>query len=288
MEGAYAAFTDILRPGFGFKVGKIPLTLGRFVERAYSDKNPVIGSPLLYSYRTALPRGLGLTNGFLTPGTNAGLPIGYETCWPVGVEHFGTFGRFDYAVAVTNGSMSDPRGATRSDGYQSLNRIGWRPHVSLNLGFNTAWGPYPASLPAARTSLGESPSDFMQEFWGVDFQFSKGTLDIICEYGHNDWDVYFAEDGEVSADTWYVDAKWKFITGWYAAVRAEQMLFSTEQMDNRSAPVPWEYDITRVEGGIGYHISQSILAKVVEQVNHFPDVSGRDTYTTAVQLNITF
>jgi hypothetical protein len=52
LDGAYFLFD--LAPQFEAKVGRIPITIGNFPHRNYLERNPLIGSPLMYNYRLSV------------------------------------------------------------------------------------------------------------------------------------------------------------------------------------------------------------------------------------------
>ncbi|MCH9024829.1 MAG: hypothetical protein IH931_05785, partial [candidate division Zixibacteria bacterium] len=60
LYAAYARFQNLSGPKLNLQLGFIPTTIGSFAPRTYSDKNPLIGVPLLYNFHTALsPSSLG-------------------------------------------------------------------------------------------------------------------------------------------------------------------------------------------------------------------------------------
>ena len=82
-------------------IGKIPWLLGTYAPRTYSDKKPLIGTPLMWYYHTtlrydALPpttdallaaAGTGQYGTSYAPGQppRKGIPVLYDACWDVGV-----------------------------------------------------------------------------------------------------------------------------------------------------------------------------------------------------------
>src|SRR5258705_4463131 len=53
-DGAYALWTPWSTLDLSLEAGKIPWPIGTYAPRTYSDKNWLIGTPLMYQYRTAL------------------------------------------------------------------------------------------------------------------------------------------------------------------------------------------------------------------------------------------
>jgi len=96
-------------------LGLIPGTIGSFAPRTYSDKNPLVGVPLLYNFHTAInPRSLG-SSGTLAELSAAkdvrsrgGLPVIYDACWNTGIEIYGSAGNLDYSFGILSGSVSNP------------------------------------------------------------------------------------------------------------------------------------------------------------------------------------
>ncbi|HUK63966.1 MAG TPA: hypothetical protein VLV15_11550, partial [Dongiaceae bacterium] len=53
-DGAYALWTPWPNRDLSLEAGKIPWPIGTYAPRTYSDKNWLIGTPLMYQYRTGL------------------------------------------------------------------------------------------------------------------------------------------------------------------------------------------------------------------------------------------
>ena len=131
------------------RAGRLPTAFGSFATRTYSDKNPVIGAPLIYHYHTALqgmavpadPRAQLALRENLRPLQTRGLPVLYDSCWDTGIELFGAGGSLAYALAITKATVSNPKAMT-NDGYQLVARLGVTPLMGLRLGLSGAYGPY--------------------------------------------------------------------------------------------------------------------------------------------------
>ena len=146
---SYLRYTVFSRPRADLhrQAGKLPTPFGAFGPRAYQDKNPLVGLPLMYHYFTSLRsnqlpadsadllahRGQGQVSlgftGFKGGGSSqlfAGLPMIYDPCWDFGAEALGSLWRFEYLVALTQGTLSDPRSSPsdNNDGRQLAARLG--------------------------------------------------------------------------------------------------------------------------------------------------------------------
>ena len=82
-------------------------------------------------------RGEGLSSRFAgfsgggSPQRFNGLPMIYDPCWDFGVETIGSIWRLEYLVALTQGTLSDPRSrpGDNNDGKQLAVHLGFVPLV---------------------------------------------------------------------------------------------------------------------------------------------------------------
>ena len=54
VDGAYLQFTPSADRDLHVLAGKVPWAIGTYAPRTYSNKNPLIGTPLMYQYHTTL------------------------------------------------------------------------------------------------------------------------------------------------------------------------------------------------------------------------------------------
>jgi hypothetical protein len=100
--------------------GKMPWIIGTYGPRTYSDRKPLIGTPLIYQYHTtlrydAIPpnadallavagRGqYGVQYGGATSKFR-GMPVIYDFCWDAGLAVTGSQSGLEYAVGMINGA----------------------------------------------------------------------------------------------------------------------------------------------------------------------------------------
>ena len=88
------------------------------------------------------------------------------------------------------------------------------------------------------------------------------------------------------ADVLLNQREWDFAVGWYAAVRYDTMRF--EEVESSGGVVPWDTDLQRIEGGIGYHLSRELLVKAVLQATDAGDGFGSDTLSPMLQAVASF
>ncbi|HLA40629.1 MAG TPA: hypothetical protein VJ417_11560, partial [Candidatus Glassbacteria bacterium] len=108
VNGAYAVARPWNSDKLLFKIGLVPSPFGTWAPRTYADRNPLIGLPLMYHYRTpiqgdALPVD---ADELKELREERGLPILYDSCWNHGVIAFGFAGHWDYSFGVTKESVS--------------------------------------------------------------------------------------------------------------------------------------------------------------------------------------
>jgi len=158
VDGAYLMFTP--RPATDLHVlaGKIPSAIGTWAPHTYSNKNPLVSTPLMYQYHTSLlwfevvpsadvllaAAGTGQEGvdyfGFPEGG---GMTLVDDSYWDVGVTVTGSQRPFEYAAGVTAGTPG--WGSTSKDensGKSVLGRVGASPLPWLRFGVSGAYGPY--------------------------------------------------------------------------------------------------------------------------------------------------
>ena len=295
-----------------FVAGKIPTTFGSYAPRAYSSRNALIGMPLMYHYFSSLRsnqlpadnadllahRGEGPSSAFgqFKGGGVArafsGLPIIYDVCWDTGIQAIGSLWRLEYLVAMTQGTLSDPRsgGGDNNDGKQVVAHVGFVPLTGLLLGASYARGPYLAAAVGRALPQGAGVEDFHQEAVGFDLEFGIRHLKLIGEFVANRWESPNITDRQGNrADLknvgWYIEGRYAFGPGFYAAVRYDRLRF--EKIDDGSGnEVAWDDSVERWEGGIGYHFMDGVIGKVMVQDTQ-KDRVPRVTFL-ATQLSLSF
>ena len=288
LDGAYFLFD--LKPAIKFKAGKIPFNVGGFPMRNYLEKNPLIGSPLLYQYRSAIR-----TNKIVTleellyyRGKRRGVNIIYESCWDNGIEFFGEHAKVEYSFAVTNASVFNPK-ADSNGGKQIIGRIGIRPVVGLRAGLGYARAPYMngeaglyGSDSAENIPEGKTLRDYTGELLIADFEYTAGHLEFFAEWART-WFKTGPTLQKLSSTGYFIEGKYTITPRWYAAGRFGQMLF--EEVENSQGfSEPWDYDITRLEVGLGFKLSRKMTVKGVGQFNWFSDAPLDDIKFVTLQL----
>ena len=309
----YLRYTLVASPSapLHLQVGRLPTGFGSFAPRAYADRNPLMGLPLLYSYFTTLRsnqlpadnddllrhRGRGLAAGFTgyqestAPNFN-GLPLVYDACWDFGVQALGSVWRFEYLVGITQGTLSDPRTnpSDNNDGKQLLGRLAFVPRAGAVVGASFARGPYLDDGVATQIeTAGADVEDFEQIIYGLDLEYGIRHFQLIAEFASNTWQAATLNAGAVDLKTvsWYVEISYKLKAGLTAAARYGRLDFG-KITSGSGRRTDWEYDVGRSELGLHYLFTDGVIGKAVWQRHVIDQPGARKLNLGALQLVTSF
>jgi len=303
LHGAFITIFNIPDERINLMVGKIPHVFGNFNKRENSDANPLIGYPLMRHYSTAvdwnnlwLNRGQIILrnrrsefNGNLPRSVLSGAsPVVYPSCWDIGANLFGSISFLDYQFAVTEGALSNPE-ARRNDGKQFVTRLGFNVSPAFKFGFSGARAPYLASAEDQRLlEQGKGLGEYFQETVGADVEIALNRLLLFGEFAYSRWDASIEED-QLSVMTWYTDIEFKLNPRWFVAGRFDQMLFDDILNPITSKKESWDWDLNRIEAGIGYRITSEATLKAVLQITKWENASRIDDLRFgAIQFSVPF
>ena len=295
VNGAYVVVNDLAGgPWLNARLGLAPSPMGSFGLRStYFNANPLIGLPLLWQYRTNLQSDGTSTPASLVAATSehgGGVPLLYDSCWNVQWEILGELGAFEYSVAITPGSLSNPVRSRQVGGSSWLARVGHTPAAGLRVGVSGAWGPY--------LSQPEPDAGGMPPYPGDPGSFDEGALGIDVEYQRGAWVVHSELFGfrletplvaeRLSATSGYAELRYDFLPGWYAAGRVGAIVFGDVVTDpGTGASSPWDQDTYRSEIALGYRMSREVLVKLDWQRTTTADTDF-ELNLLAVQLSAVF
>lgn len=295
----------IRREGFdlNLQVGSLPTPFGDFTERSYTDKNPLLGYPLMYHYASSLRanmlpagnrdllahRGQGASErftGFAGGGSGqifAGLPLVYDSCWDFGGAVLGSLWRFEYLVAVTQGTLSDPKtnAVDNNDARSVAVRLGFVPATGLLLRASWGRGAYLDNAVADYLPADREVEDYVQQIAGLAAEYEWRHLAVVGEIAANRWESPYVVDAAGRGDDlevtgFYLEGRYKVRPGLFAAARYSGLRYG--QIDDGTDSgrrVAWDDDADRYEVGIGYWLTDGVLAKLAAQSNDLgPDDSG--------------
>jgi hypothetical protein len=305
-DGAYLSWTPNPDRDLHAIAGKIPWLIGTYAPRTYSNKNPLIGSPLMYQYHTTLRpdqivpnvdsllrkagRGqYGVSYG--SGNTFRGMPIVYDACWNFGGMLSGSARPLEYAAGFVSGAPSVMvAGQDVNDGKCVLGRLGLAPHPALRLGVSGAYGPYMYDRLNPQMPPGARATDFNQILGMADLELLVGQAELRAEGYMNVWETPTVGDLEVTGG--YVEGRYGLPAGFYLAGRWEAMLFGEVQASS-GLERPWNDDVWRYEVGGGYRVNRQVIAKAIFQRTTYeqyygtePEREHLDLY--AAQLSVSF
>jgi hypothetical protein len=276
--GAYGLYTPKLDKDLHLQAGKIPWPIGTWAPRTYSNKNPLVGVPLIYQYHTSLlpdeitnnPDALlsqaGQGNFEGGPFGDKGMPIVYDRWWDVGLVALGSIRPVEFSLGVTNGTPgSSQAGRDNNLGKSFMGRFGLAPTPGLRFGVSGSIGPYlPTSPGGDPLPAGAKATDFDQRLLMADIEYLVGHAELRAEGTVNTWETPFL--GDLTVHGYYVEGKYSFPVGLYLAARWDQLLFSDIQ-GSTGPPRPWDDNVSRFEGGAGYRVLHPLTAKLVYQMD---------------------
>jgi hypothetical protein len=313
----WARYTVVVHNGFDLhaQLGKIPTPFGNFTERSYTDTNPLLGFPLMYHYASSLRsgaipsgnvellahRGESSPESFTgyavaTDNPGAGLPMVYDSCWDYGGSLIGSLWRFEYLLAVTMGTLSDPKAnaVDNNDGQQLAMRIGFVPFTGLLLRLSAARGPYLDDAVAGSLQPGDEVTDFQQRILGVAATYEWRHLAVDAEWATNRWESPHIVDAlgrpeDLTVDGSYLETRYKLAPGWYVAGRWSALRYGDiDDGTGVGRSAPWDWDVDRIEVGTGYWITDGVLTRLVVQHSQV-DAPGVDAdRILATQMTVRF
>jgi len=256
--------------------GKIPWLIGTYADRAYPDKNPLVGVPMLYQFHTGLTwyrlpvSGAGVTatsaygDGYSGSRMFAGgMPVVWEAWWDAGVMAVGSARPLEAAFGAVQGTPGwGEAGEDGNNGKTVLGRIGLCPTAALRVGVSGALGPYLDDSVADSLPAGKHVTDYDQRLLMTDAEFQLGHVELRGEGYRNAWQT--PRLGELRVSGYYAEGKYTLPMGLYAAGRWEIQRYSKVD-GGAGAGVPWHADQDRLEVGLGYRVSHGVVAKTAYQ-----------------------
>jgi|GEM_PF-1921254 hypothetical protein len=299
----YLRYSPHLAWDLNIQLGKFGSPFGEFLTRNYSNENPLIGFPLIYTHRTPvnadyLPsdpdellsyRGRGQSAGFYAfDNRGAWLPL-VNFAYPTGVMAFGNPGRLDYRFALVNSSLSNPLNlGTPGQRLQWIGGGGISCFPGLHLGASYAEGPYLNASVNHSIGSGQSINDFDQKTLGFDLQYTLHHLEIYAELVFNRFSIPNIHE-PFGATGYYLEVKRTWTPRIFTAVRWNQIYFDRFRDGFAPGQGPRvDYNVESLELGFGYRFTESLLAKFAYQYNRtLSDQVPRD-HVFAAQLVYTF
>jgi len=295
----YARIRPFPNRRLDIQVGRIPPTFGSFSRRTYGHDNPLIGHPLAYQYLTSLRadaapidadellqmRGRGWLSNYSVgdPGADHGVPLVSAFTWDTGVQASTGWKTMTAAVAVTTGTVSNPRVSDDNSGKQLAARFTVTPTVGLTIGGSVARGEFLDRR--VRTLLPDGDQDFDQRAAELDIEYSRDHWIARAEAVVSAWRMPLGVSGSavtLRAAAAAVEGRYTLAPGWYAAGRIEHLGFN--RIASATQIAEWEAPLTRLEVGGGYYVQRNLIAKTSLQFNRRDGGRIRSSQLLAAQL----
>jgi hypothetical protein len=287
-------YTPLEQPWVNLQIGKFATVYGSWVKRHDSWNNPFINPPLPYDNivgitdQAAPPTPAALLARKTKPDQKAiWVPIIWGPSYTSGGAIFGTAERLDYAFEVKNANLSSR--PSQWDGFNHqwshptfTGRVGYRPNAAWDVGANASYGAY---FQSSASGPGVSVNDFQQLTVGPDVSFAWRHWQFWGEAMASRFEVPNVGNAETVA--YYLETKYKFTPELFGAVRWNQQLFD-DVPNGAGGEEPWDNDIWRVDGAIGYRFTQHIQTKVQYSYSHQKGAIQQGEQMAAVQLTIKF
>ncbi len=303
VDGAYALFTPSPARDLHLLAGKVPWPIGTYAPRTYSNRNPLIGTPLMYQYHTTLlwyevvpsADALLATSGSGQYGVNyngypegRGMALVDDSYWDVGVTLVGSARPLEYSLGVMAGTPG--WGSTSQDensGKSVLGRLGVAPLPGVRFGCSGSYGPYLNESLNPELPAGDAADDYHQKLGMTDVELLAGDVEVRAEGARNVWETPTVGDLKVSSG--YVELKYSLSFGAFLAGRWDAMRFG-EIADSTGARRPWDTNVTRLETGVGYRFDRNAVGKIIVQRTRLERATGvdRELSLVAAQLSVSF
>lgn len=307
---------EIGSPSVNAQLGLVDLPFGNLGERRFPKQNPFFNLPLMNEHITSLCesdyRLWVLDPGFAIAGD--GVRILDQGLYDLGMKVYGTIGILDYAVALTNGMISEtgtysPNGLNPNGGFGKMLRLALTPFSGLTIGGSYAAGPYMSdqSTDVNSSMYGEDPRDYPQQIIMGDVDVSFGYFTFYGQAAYNIWRFKGAKEGEswedshervtedLKAFAYSFEGRYALTPRLSVAARIGGIVFGsiTDSVYSPSGPVLYsgtsDHNVVRLESAVGYRITRELLVKCVYQWNRTYGVAEdpRDNLF-AVQTVVTF
>jgi len=272
VDGAYLLFTPMLSRDAHVIAGKVPWAIGTYAPRTYSNKNPLVGTPLMYQYHTTLlwwsvePNADALLakSGTGQAGYNGhGMTLVDDSYWDVGITITGSERPLEYAIGLVAGTPG--WGSTTQDensGKSVLGRIGLAPWPGIRLGCSGAYGPYLMQSVGPSLPQGRDANDYHQKLGMADVELLVGHVELRAEGARNLWET--PNVGELGVTSGYGELKYSLSFGAFLAGRYDVLRFD-EIEDSGGNKRPWDSNVERYEAGAGYRFNRNTVAKAIYQ-----------------------
>lgn len=287
LAAAFLRWRPVSHWNLDVQAGRIPPVIGAFARRAYGRDNPLVGSPLAYQYLTslrsdALPnsvddllrmraRGWRPTYPVGSQELATGLPLVAAFRWDTGASVHWSNTWLDVAGAVTQGSPAYPVVRDDNNSLQTSARIAVSLPSGVTFGASAARGRWieDSALVDATMSPGKSLN---QTVSALDAEIARGRLIVRAEALRVSFDMPEGRAPQflspLIAHSGFVETRYRFLSRWQVAVRADRLSFSDVQGTVFSGILTgWDANVTRLEGTVGLRVLRTLELRGGYQYN---------------------
>jgi len=234
-------YTRRSAPWLFIEAGKILSPLAAYSERRLSTRNPLIGQPYLYT-----------------------------RAYPWGGKVVGAAAWFDFQLAWVDPSGSDGnyQDFEPDSAFRPALSAGVTPFTGLRFGLSWTRGPYLNSEMNEYLPGGRQWRDYDQEFWGLDFQFSRGYLEFNGQLLRTSYEVPY-HDPAPEDSSYFLELKYTWTPRLYGAVRYQDIELTYVDYPKYGY---WHTDaskFTALEVGLGYRFNPDLQLKVTYQADRW-------------------
>jgi hypothetical protein len=283
----YLRFRPWADRSLDFQAGRVPPVFGSFARRPYGSGNLLVGHPLGYQYLVTLRSDavpvsaddlLAVRGGgwlFEYPaqagaaGEAPGLPLVQGLRWDTGLEARLGSEPWQLALAVTQGTLSNPRFRDDNGGKQLSARLGWTPSPAVAVGLSAARGEWLAEELDPALPSEQSSRTLVQRAFGLDLECSRGHWLGRAEAIWSEWDLPALGapriEAPVGALALSLEGQRKLAPGLYLAARFDRLSFT--QVSGSRERLPWDSPVSRLELVLGYSLRRGLTLKGGYQQN---------------------
>jgi hypothetical protein len=254
---------------------------GAFARRRYGQDNPLVGTPLVYQYLTtvrpdAVPanaddllerRGSGWLVSYPvgSPEADAGLPVIESMRWDTGVSLRVGDEPVEWSLAVTRGSLGNPRTSDDNDGKQIASRLSFYPVPGLVLGASFAEGDYLDDGVLALVPTGS----YRQRAFGFDAEYAWDRFLVRAEAVVGRWEMPEIDappiDVPLDFRGGFVEGRYRILPQLHVAARFDRLDFG--ELRGSTGTDTWDARVNRVEVGAGYRPHRQVELKAAFQAD---------------------
>ncbi len=306
---AAVTVTNLRKWRTNLQFGRFNTVFGTFPDRRLPLDNPLFDAPLAYSHRVNLdPNG-----GWVPPETLGNIrnfSIIDKELTQTGIKAFSRLrgSKLEYAFALTNNPVSNPRTVSGNNGLSASMRLHWVADHATSFGVSYSQGGYLNSLSNVDPNNATRPlpantilatnrfniSAYQHRLLGAHWNWERDRYQVYTEFMDSSFDVPNNPQAQsLNSQSFYVESKYHFTKNFFGAFRFDTLSFDSTfyapLTAGVSTPQKWDNDVNRVEVGMGTFVNDSTLAKVTYQTSDF-DLPGnaRDFNLLAGSVTVVF